>query len=345
MHCLHLVWSTSRPLTFGQACTAWSFKAHHKDWKIWLWLIEDGLPSNGSLSYLDQLPLDRVEVLKPSMIHPSSTTTKSHSFEELSHLLRFTLLYRFGGLYCDFDLVFYHPLPFALDKDLLFVSLSSTRNADPVFPVSLLFAPLPASPFWKEVEGEAMAKVKGGATLLGQFLRASLLRSHSLDEILDYLYGSFPPVGTWYGLRLLDARSFRPVPVPQAPMLLSPSLPRPYHWLLRPINPFRCFAIQWYAAHPDLSKALTGSRGTTLRKGSILARAFEPFRSKEVIREKPPTKKPSKPPTKKLSSKKPSTKPQTKSTNKPTKPQTKTTKKPTSKTKKIQHLMKLMAKK
>ena len=273
MKVLHLIWCTSRPLAFGQACTAWSFRKHHPGWKIWLWLVNDGMPQEGTTSYLDRLGHDRVEVLPPAMIHPSLT-----SFEGLTHVLRFTLLYRFGGLYADFDIMFFHPLPFALDKDVLFVDLGAPP-VFPSFPVGLLFAPMPASPFWKLVDEKAsqVKNMTGGTLLLSWLLNAKTMAGAPLDTILDYLWQTYPPCGLWLGLRLLDVRSYRPVNPKDAPVLVAPRAPRGHQWLLAPLNPYRCFALQWYGPHPAVARALPA-----LQKTSILGNAFSPFTTKAV---------------------------------------------------------------
>jgi hypothetical protein len=267
MQLVHLIWYTSRPLAFGQGVTLWSFKKHHPKWKVWLWLIEDGLPPPGTSSYLDRLEVDRVEVVGKKSIHGSIG-----SVEVLSHLLRFALLYHFGGLYVDFDIVFYHPLPFATDRDVVFVDF----NRDcPVFPVGMLYAPLPASPFWKEIDGAASSssKMSGGTTFLSSYLGNQGLKGASLDQILDYLWSLFPPpFGRWTGLRLLDSRSYRPLPVQDAAALVRPSTPRPYRWLLSPLNPYRCFACQWFSPHPSIAKEVEGLKGS-----SILGRSFHPY--------------------------------------------------------------------
>jgi len=273
MKVLHLIWCTSRPLAFGQACTAWSFRKHNPEWKIWLWLVDDGPPTASTISYLDRLGQDRVEVLKPDTIHSSLT-----SFEALTHVLRFTLLYRFGGLYADFDIVFYHPLPFALDKDVLFVDLE--KPSFPSFSVGLLFAPMPASPFWKGVDEKAseIKAMTGGTLLLSSLLNARALAGASLDDILDYLWQIYPPQGLWLGLRLLDVRSYRPLSPKDAPLLVVPKAPRAHQWLLASLNPYRCFALQWYGPHPAVAKALP-----SIQHSSILGKAFHPYRGNAVV--------------------------------------------------------------
>lgn len=314
---LHLIWSSTEALSFVQAVTVWSFKVHNPGWRVYLWLVPRGLPAKGKISYLDRLPLDSVHIVD------LKTAGLSHqlSFTSISHILRFHLLALHGGLYSDFDVVFSHSLPFAIDKDVVFGGAILREGASYLeahFPVGLLYAPHPGSPLWRDLAQAARASAGlGGSRLLASLFPVEVPRDSTMGDLLAGIHASIAKHFHDHPFRVLDGRSYRPVPPTDAQVLLAKRPPKTFSWLWSNVNPYRCFAIQWFANHPAMQHPVP--------EASILGQLLKAYMGRYVTgkpdmrepvkkeRDKKKEKKPAEEKKKRLKSKKPQVmKPRTK---------------------------------
>lgn len=342
---LHLIGFTNTPITYAESCTSLSFLKHNPEWKVWLWLIHNGLPPPNQTTYIEYINPDKIHVvttdsfymdmkmcnfleIDPTVIsrigssdeididnnnnndHTTHSLNKSsdesydiykskkHTFDNdkkevkniktnlldfeipnipivFSHVLRYYILYRHGGLYSDTDIIFKHAIPFRLDRNVLFVSPDKNMYAH--YPAGMFYAHLPGEFIWKHLAYASMVseKVVGihayGTTLLNSIFPFEFdskgTINENLEEMENILEKIFPNVC------MIDSRTYRPVPHTEASQLVSFPPMKKYEHLLIDNDPYMCFALQWYCKHPimDLYKDIC------FPKKSILEKVFRSY--------------------------------------------------------------------
>lgn len=251
----HFIWDRS-PLAFLNAVSVWSFKRHNPEWQVWLWIINTTF-RHGWLTtehkelydgycYMEHInkDVDKIKTLAPAEIHPTVTSTV-----HLSDLLRYQILKRHGGLYSDFDILYLKPLPFALDKDLVFANWEISKSVFTFhWPVALFYAHQPESPFWTTVVEKAMAKGhKGKYQHYGVHFWNELLptkhlsASSSLETVMDHLQSC--AVSQGYDLAIENGQLYLPVKWNETKILYS-DYKKDRHGFLDGRSP--AFAIHWF---------------------------------------------------------------------------------------------------
>ncbi len=120
---LFLYWGNEK-LSFLRYLTVYSFRKYNKDWKIKIYIPSKLTKSNTwstgeqvddyvGQDYFDELKELDVEIIKFDM----STIGFSNDLPEVhkSDVLRYWLLYNYGGVYSDFDIIYFKPLNISND--------------------------------------------------------------------------------------------------------------------------------------------------------------------------------------------------------------------------------------
>lgn len=148
--CLHLIWN-EEPLSYLNFCTVASFIHFHPTWTVMLWKI----PGNGERrwttpehkefyigkDYYPQL-FDFSQVVEQD-VNMLTNLNLPRGIEgvHLSDYLRLYILYKFGGVYSDFDVIYISSINRHLNEEANFgIPFCYTHRDNPYFPVGFMYA-------------------------------------------------------------------------------------------------------------------------------------------------------------------------------------------------------------
>lgn len=253
----HLIWDNS-PMSFLNACTAWSFKRWNPDWQIWLWHIDTGFQKPWKThehkeNYLGKCYFSSVceDVDKVSHLKPDDIRKGVQSSVHLSDILRIQLLHKYGGLYSDFDILYTAPIPFSLSKSVLF-EMSITLKVIKIYylPVALFYSPIPNETIWKDILDIGTKRENGkqyqkfGVELFDILLNLRTSRPPSALNITKRIQRKYPK----FNFELLPGTTYLPVLANLTNHLFNKSGSKEFKELENPKLPV--FAIHWYNGHP-----------------------------------------------------------------------------------------------
>lgn len=103
----HFIWSEGVTMSWLQTLTVRSFQKYNPDWDLVIWLLTKSEVKN--IYTNDYKGEDYFHTLKDVVIRPYESYIKLHGIQ-FSDKLRMGLLYKYGGVYSDFDMLWLRPM-------------------------------------------------------------------------------------------------------------------------------------------------------------------------------------------------------------------------------------------